>query len=75
MVQFFGIKVLQSLIDLISSNRKDAKFKQALLPALGELLYFISRQESQTGKSFETWTIPSLAYVLLIRNIGVRKEI
>jgi hypothetical protein len=37
-------EVLQSLLDIISANRKDAKFKQALFPALGEILYFISCQ-------------------------------
>jgi len=37
-------ETLQSLVDTISANRKDLKFKQALLPALGELLYFIACQ-------------------------------
>ena len=37
-------EALQSLLDIISANRKDIKFKQTLLPALGELLYFISCQ-------------------------------
>jgi len=59
------------LLDVISANRKDLKFKQALLPALGELLYFISCQETLIGKSIDSWTIPSSAYVLMIRNIGV----
>lgn len=35
---------MQNLVDLISVNRKDLKFKQALLPALGELIYLISCQ-------------------------------
>ena len=35
---------MQSLIDVISANRKDLKFKQALLPALGELIYIVSCQ-------------------------------
>ena len=35
---------MQGLLDIISANRKDVKFKQALLPALGELLHFISTQ-------------------------------
>ena len=74
MLFFCCHKVLQSLIDIISSNRKDAKFKQSLLPALGELMYFIARQEGLIGKIVDTWAVPSLAYVLLIRNIGVNKK-
>ncbi len=62
---------MQGLIEVISNNRKDIKFKQALLPALGELLYFISCQECLLGKSLDSWSVPSLGYVLLIRNIGV----
>lgn len=61
---------LQGLIDIISSNRKDTKFKQALLPALGELLHFISCQECLLGKSLDNWSVPSLAYILMIRTIG-----
>lgn len=64
---------MQSLVDLISANRKDLKFKQALLPALGELIYLISCQEILLGKSIDVWSVPSLAYVLLIRSIGVRQ--
>jgi len=63
-------ETLQSLVDIISSNRKDLKFKQALLPALGEMLYFISVQESLLGRPSESWSVPSLAYVLMIRTIG-----
>ncbi|CAF0783549.1 unnamed protein product [Brachionus calyciflorus] len=63
-------EVIQNLVDVISANRKDLKFKQALLPALGEIIYFICCQEEQLGNPVENWTIPSLAYVLLIRNIG-----
>jgi serine/threonine-protein kinase ULK4 len=59
------------LIDIISNNRKDIKFKQALLPALGELMHFISNQECLLGgKAPEGWSIPSLAFVLMIRTIG-----
>ena len=58
------------MIDQISNNRKDVKFKQALLPALGELLYFISCQECILAKSQDSWPVPSLAYVLMIRTIG-----
>jgi len=56
---------------VIAANRKDTKFKQALLPALGELLYFISCQETLIGKSIDSWSIPSSAYVIIIRSIGV----
>lgn len=38
------LKIIQNLVDIISTNRKDLKFKQALLPALGEIVYFISCQ-------------------------------
>lgn len=46
-------EVLQSLLDIISANRKDVKFKQALLPALGEILYFISCQVKYERLKFE----------------------
>lgn len=41
---------MQNLVDLISANRKDIKFKQALLPALGELIYLISCQVKKNLK-------------------------
>ena len=68
---FYFQKILQNLLDIISANRKDLKFKQALLPALGELIYFLSHQEDLLGKQIEHWSIPSLAYILIIRSIGV----
>ena len=37
-------EVLQGLVEIISANRKDVKFKQALLPALGELFHFLCIQ-------------------------------
>lgn len=43
-------KAMQNLVDLISANRKDIKFKQALLPALGELIYLISCQVKKNLK-------------------------
>ena len=37
-------EVLQTITGIISSNRNDVKFKQALLLALGEMLYSVSSQ-------------------------------
>jgi hypothetical protein len=62
---------MQSLLDIIAANRKDLKLKQSLLPALGELVYFISCQEQRLGKTIDHWTMPTLVYVVLIRSIGV----
>lgn len=64
--------VIANLLEIISANRKDVKFKQVLLPALGELIFFLSCQESLIGKQVDNWTITSSTYVTLIRNIGVR---
>lgn len=64
-------ETIQGLLDVISNNRKDVKLKQAFLPALGELMYFLSRQEERLGKIVEHWNMPSLAYVILTRSIGV----
>jgi hypothetical protein len=65
-------EVMQSLLDIIGANRKDIKLKQCLLPALGELVYFLSWQEEKLGTTVDHWTIPSLVYVVLIRSVGVR---
>lgn len=43
-ISYYFLKVFQTLIDMISANRKDIKLKQALLPTLGELLYAVSLQ-------------------------------
>jgi hypothetical protein len=64
-------ELLQGLVEIISANRKDYKFKQTLLTALGEVLFLISCQEALLGKSMETWSIPPMVYVVLIRSIGV----
>ena len=66
------IEVMQGLLDIIGANRKDVKMKQSLLPALGELVYFLIGQEEKLGRSVDHWAIPSLVYVVLIRSVGVR---
>jgi serine/threonine-protein kinase ULK4 len=63
-------EVVQNIIGLIQSNRNDVKFKQGLLPALGELMCLISSQEALIGKSIDSWQIPSLAYSTIVRSFG-----
>lgn len=63
-------EVAQNIIGLLQSNRNDIKFKQGLLPALGELIYLISSQEALIGKSIDSWLVPSIAYSTIIRSFG-----
>ena len=68
-------ELMQSLLDLLAANRKDVKLKQAILPALGEVLCFVSshqqQQQQQQQQQTDNWTVPSLTYVTLLRNLSV----
>ncbi|NXU54993.1 ULK4 kinase, partial [Turnix velox] len=62
------------LTELIRDNFRNSKLKQCLLPALGELLYLIAREEEKREPSREQWVVPSAAYTVLMRCLreGVR---
>ena len=62
-------ELMQSLLDLLAANRKDVKLKQAILPALGEVLCFVSSHQQQPGTG--NWTVPPLIYATLLRNLSV----
>ncbi|NXP73640.1 ULK4 kinase, partial [Ramphastos sulfuratus] len=62
------------LTDIIRENFRNSKLKQSLLPALGELLYLIAREEDKRGDPRECWVVPSTAYTMIMRSLreGVR---
>ncbi|NXG02920.1 ULK4 kinase, partial [Sakesphorus luctuosus] len=55
------------LTELIRENFRNSKLKQCLLPALGELLYLIAREEEKGEHPRECWAVPSAAYTVLMR--------
>ncbi|XP_071417450.1 serine/threonine-protein kinase ULK4 isoform X2 [Pithys albifrons albifrons] len=55
------------LTELIRENFRNSKLKQCLLPALGELLYLIAREEEKGEHPRESWAVPSAAYTVLMR--------
>ncbi|XP_009945551.1 PREDICTED: serine/threonine-protein kinase ULK4, partial [Leptosomus discolor] len=55
------------LTELIRENFRNSKLKQCLLPALGELLYLIAREEEKREHPRERWVVPSAAYIVLTR--------
>ncbi|NXG17958.1 ULK4 kinase, partial [Grallaria varia] len=55
------------LTELIRENFRNSKLKQCLLPALGELLYLIAREEEKKEHPRECWAVPSAAYTVLMR--------
>ena len=55
------------LSEVIRDNTRNAKLKQSVLPALGELLYLVAVQEEQRPSSIDAWSVPSLTYTVLSR--------
>ncbi|XP_062580885.1 serine/threonine-protein kinase ULK4-like isoform X2 [Saccostrea cucullata] len=55
------------LTEVIRENVKNGKLKQGVLPAVGELLYFIAQQEVKQGKTCDNWSVPSMTYTVIIR--------
>ncbi|NXK87540.1 ULK4 kinase, partial [Formicarius rufipectus] len=67
-------EALLLLTELIRENFRNSKLKQCFLPALGELLYLIAREEEKGEHPRECWAVPSAAYTVLMRCLreGVR---
>ncbi|XP_064646752.1 serine/threonine-protein kinase ULK4-like [Lineus longissimus] len=55
------------LTEVIRGNFNNAKLKQGLLPALGELLFLIATQEEAKSSSISNWSIPSTTYTIVTR--------
>ncbi|NWR91577.1 ULK4 kinase, partial [Furnarius figulus] len=55
------------LTELIRENFRNSKLKQCFLPALGELLYLMAREEEKGEHPREGWAVPSAAYTVLMR--------
>ncbi|XP_048734641.2 serine/threonine-protein kinase ULK4-like isoform X2 [Ostrea edulis] len=56
------------LTEVIRENVKNGKLKQGVLPAVGELLYFIAQQEVKYRKTCDNWNVPSMTYTVIIRS-------
>ena len=52
---------------MIRDGFRTSKTKQALLPALGELLVMVACQEEMKGYAVDNWTAPSMTYTLITR--------
>ncbi|NXC37178.1 ULK4 kinase, partial [Campylorhamphus procurvoides] len=55
------------LTDLIRENFRNSKLKQCFLPALGELLYLMAREEEKAEQPRAGWAVPCAAYTVLVR--------
>ncbi|CAH1788788.1 unnamed protein product [Owenia fusiformis] len=60
-------EAVSMLSDVIRDNFRNSKVKQALLPALGELVFLIAKQEEAKGESVDNWLIPSMTFTLITR--------
>lgn len=58
---------LTILTESIRENGKNAKLKQTLLPALGEVLYLVATQEQTKPVPVENWNVPSMTYTIISR--------
>lgn len=58
---------LTILTEAIRENGKNAKLKQTLLPALGEVLYLVATQEQTRHTPIESWNVPSMSYTVITR--------
>uniref|UniRef100_A0A4W3H9F6 Serine/threonine-protein kinase ULK4-like n=1 Tax=Callorhinchus milii TaxID=7868 RepID=A0A4W3H9F6_CALMI len=63
----FTLQAATVLTELIRENFRNAKLKQCLMPALGELLYLVASQEEKRQHPRDHWVIPSTAYIVLMR--------
>ena len=70
----FGLQVLSTLTEIMRDNFRTSKVKQALLPAIGEVLYLIASQEEVKGQVIDQWAVPAMTYTMLTRCLreGVR---
>ncbi|VDI57338.1 serine/threonine-protein kinase ULK4 [Mytilus galloprovincialis] len=59
---------LTILTECIRENAKNAKLKQTLLPALGEILYLVATQEQTRHSPVENWNVPSMTYTVVTRS-------
>ncbi|XP_059508122.1 serine/threonine-protein kinase ULK4 isoform X2 [Stegostoma tigrinum] len=57
------------LTELTRENFRNTKLKHCLIPALGELLYLVANQDEKSLHSRDHWTIPSIAYTVIMRCI------
>ena len=69
-----GLQVLSTLTEIMRDNFRTSKVKQALLPAIGEVLYLIASQEEVKGQVIDQWAVPAMTYTMLTRCLreGVR---
>nr|XP_034324271.1 serine/threonine-protein kinase ULK4 isoform X2 [Crassostrea gigas] len=58
---------IATLTEIIRENVKNGKLKQGVLPAVGELLYFVAQQEVKHGKTCDNWSVTSMTYTVITR--------
>ncbi|XP_074642606.1 serine/threonine-protein kinase ULK4-like [Tubulanus polymorphus] len=61
------VEVFTTLTEVIRDNFRNTKVKQALLPALGEILFLVATQEEAKGRSMDNWAVPSMTYTTINR--------
>lgn len=62
-------EIVTALTEVIRDNAKNARLKQGVLPALGELLFLIATHEDQKGHSVDAWTVHAVSYTMISRCI------
>ena len=53
------------LTETISDNFRNARLKQALLPCLGEFLFYAATQEETEGRIIDNWEVPGKSASIL----------
>ncbi|XP_078620441.1 serine/threonine-protein kinase ULK4-like isoform X1 [Branchiostoma floridae x Branchiostoma japonicum] len=60
-------EIFTALAEVIRDNFRNARLKQSLLPALGELMFLVSSLEEQKGGAVESWAISPTCFTLVMR--------
>lgn len=63
-------KVSEALVgvtEVFRENMKNNRLKQGLLPALGEMVYLVAREEEK-GVTSDNWNIPSMTFAVICRS-------
>eukprot|EP00058_Branchiostoma_floridae_P012973 XP_002598461.1 hypothetical protein BRAFLDRAFT_230861 [Branchiostoma floridae] len=60
-------EIFTALAEVIRDNFRNARLKQSLLPALGELMFLVSSLEEQKGGAVDNWAISPTCFTLVMR--------
>ncbi|XP_033114833.1 serine/threonine-protein kinase ULK4-like isoform X2 [Anneissia japonica] len=67
-------ELFAALTEVVRDNSRNSKLKQSILPALGELLFLVAKQEEQKSAMIDAWTVPSVTYTIITRCLREGEE-